>query len=475
MKHPQEHLEGHFWLTASNPRVEALRPPPTRDLEWIRMLIYAYFFLLFLEGILRKWVFPQFSDFFLLIRDPLLLVTYFLAIRSRYFPWNSYTLSITALGILCFVVSLMNENCSFLVTCYGARTTFFHIPLIFLIPKILTPRDVHRIGFWTLVIIIPTALLMVVQYLSPQDAWINTTPGGQGYQIASIGAGKIRPPGPFSFITGVSEYFSLVTAILMIATIHRGIYPSGLVWTAFGALMLGSLVSISRLTVFSSALVVFAFCIFILIRPNYTGRLLVAGSVFLITFFFLSQINSVQEALNTFQERVELAGQAEGGWHGFLNRVFLVFYEPFMDLKTTPLTGYGLGVGTNVGSYLLTQERQFLLSEGEWARVVMESGPILGFAVVGWRLILFIHLCWSSLKLAVYGYASPLLLFAAASTLLLIGQWGRPTTLGFSVFITGLCLTTVYHAHEEITRNLEKENAKGSRPLPGPSIHAPLK
>lgn len=474
MNDSRENIEGQIWLTASNPRVSAQKQSAQQEMEWIRMLIYSYFFLLFLEGVMRKWVLPQFSDYFLLIRDPLLFFTYLLALKSKCFPWNVYTLSITVLGVLCFMASLLVDKNTILVTCYGARTTFFHLPLIFLMPKILTPKDLHRIGFWTLVIVIPTAMLMVLQYLSPKEAWVNTTPGGQGFQIASIGVGRIRPPGPFSFITGVSEYFALVTAILMISTIHRGIYPTGLIWCAFGALMLGSLVSISRLTISSSALVALGFCVFVLIRPNYTGRLLIAGTVSFITFLVLSQIDSVQEALNTFQQRVELAGQAEGGWSGFMNRVLQIFIEPFENLESTPLIGFGLGVGTNVGSYLLTNEKQFLLAEGEWSRMVLESGPILGFAVIGWRLILFIHLMWSSFSLAFYGYAAPLLLFASASTLLLFGQWGRPTTLGFSVFLTGLCLTAIHHAHEEVVAKWMKERREGPS-FTGPSIHAPLK
>lgn len=477
MKHPLAHLEGHFWLTAANPRVMAQPRPVVHDLEWIRMLIYSYFFLLFLEGVLRKWVFPQFSDYLLLIRDPLLFLTYFLALRSKCFPWNLYTLSITFLGILCFVAGLLVEKSTLLITCYGARTTFFHIPLIFLMAKVLTPKDLYNIGFWAMVIIIPTTILMVVQYLSPKEAWINTTPGGQGFQIASIGAGKIRPPGPFSFITGVSEYFALVTAFLLVAMVYRRIYPVGLVWAASGGLILGSLVSISRLTVTTSALVVGAFCVFVLIRPNYTGRLLVAGSIAFVMFLFLSQIDSVQEALNTFQQRVDMAGKAEGGWDGFMKRISMVFLEPFLDLDSIPLIGYGLGMGTNVGAYLLMKEKIFLLSEGEWARIVMESGPILGFAVIMWRLSLFVHLFWSSISLAFLGYASPLLLFAAASTLLLFGQWGRPTTLGFSVFISGLCLTAIGHAYEEVLQNREKDRREGrlDKPLSGPSIYAPLK
>lgn len=446
---PYTNPKDNLWLTAGSPQYAERSFHLNVDRERLRFLIYAYFFLLFAEGILRKWILPEYSDYLLLARDPVMIVMYAIALRSKLFPWNAYTLSFTALGILCGVTSLLNDSLPLSVTAYGLRTTFAHIPIIFLMPKILDSRDLYRIGFFALIIAIPTALLMVFQYLSPRDAWINTTPGGQGFQIASFGAGKIRPPGPFSFITGISEYFAFVAALLLIAVVYPGVYQRGLVWGAFSCLMLGSLVSISRLTITAIAIVIFAFVIFVLIRPNYTGKLLVAGTVSLITLLFLSQLDAVREALDTFSQRVDMAAQAEGGWTGFMRRISLVFSEPFIHLENMPLEGLGLGMGTNVGSVILTQQKLFLASEGEWARIVWESGPILGSFVLIWRVVLFLHLMWASLRLALFGYASPLLLFASASTLLLIGQWGRPTTLGFAVFLTGYCLCSIYEAQKD--------------------------
>ena len=55
-------------------------------LKNIKRLIWLYFFLLIFEGTLRKWVLPQFSDVLLVIRDPVALVIYYLALRARIFP-----------------------------------------------------------------------------------------------------------------------------------------------------------------------------------------------------------------------------------------------------------------------------------------------------------------------------------------------------------------------------------------------------
>ena len=82
----------------------------------------------------------------------------------------------------------------------------------------------------------------------------------------------------------------------------------------------------------------------------------------------------------------------------------------------------------------------FLLSEGEWSRIFLESGQLLGLAFVFWRIGLVGRvglLCVRSVKV---GNVLPLLLFASTFMPLLNGQLGQPTVLGFVAFATGLAL-----------------------------------
>ncbi|HEX8898125.1 MAG TPA: hypothetical protein VF751_05465, partial [Chthoniobacterales bacterium] len=82
----------------------------------------------------------------------------------------------------------------------------------------------------------------------------------------------------------------------------------------------------------------------------------------------------------------------------------------------------------------------FLLTEGEWGRVVLESGPILGVAYLLWRTLLTFNLGVFSYRQLKRGEMLPLLLYASGFLGLLNGQFGQPTNLGFAVFICGLCL-----------------------------------
>src|SRR5205807_4342781 len=85
------------------------RPTPVADysatLQNIRRLIYLYLFLLIIEGALRKWIVPQFSNPLLLVRDPVVLMIYLLAWRAHIFPRNAFISSLATIGILSWIVS----------------------------------------------------------------------------------------------------------------------------------------------------------------------------------------------------------------------------------------------------------------------------------------------------------------------------------------------------------------------------------
>src|SRR5438309_6196911 len=87
-----------------------LNQPPVDDrskvLRQIRFLIWTYLVLLIFEGSLRKWVVPEYSNPLLIIRDPVVILIYLLALRARVFPWNAYVISLTIIGILSFGLSV---------------------------------------------------------------------------------------------------------------------------------------------------------------------------------------------------------------------------------------------------------------------------------------------------------------------------------------------------------------------------------
>src|SRR5437868_8130735 len=218
------------------------QPIPVADysatLQNIRRLIYLYLFLLIIEGALRKWIVPQFSDPLLLVRDPVVLAIYFLAWRARVFPRNPFISSLAIIGVLTWIVAIfvldpyVPMSRILLVTAYGFRSNFLHLPLIFIFARVFDADDVRKIGWWILLGMIPMSLLMALQFHSAPDSFINRTVGlGEGEQITA-GGGKIRPPGTFSFISGPIYYVTSEASFLLYGALRRSSYPS---WLLFGA------------------------------------------------------------------------------------------------------------------------------------------------------------------------------------------------------------------------------------------------
>ncbi len=378
----------------------------------IRRLIHLYLFLLIIEGALRKWIVPQFSNPLLLVRDPVVLAIYFLAWRAHIFPRNGFILWLAIIGILSWIVSIfvldpyVPMSRILFVTAYGFRSNFLHLPLIFIFASVFDVDDVKKIGWWILLGIIPMSLLMALQFHSAPDSFINRTVGlGEGEQITA-GGGKIRPPGTFSFISGPIYYVTGAASFVLYGALRRSTYPSWLLFGAGCSVLLAIVVSGSRSLVMSVLLVMLSLAIVLLIRPDAVNRFGKSLILLVIGMLIVSRLPIVHEGLTILSSRFTESAEAS---------------------ETTITSGL---------------KSTFLLSENEWTRIIFESGPILGLAFLMWRTLLAVYLGVVSLRALTRGEILPLLLFSATFLIILSGQLGQPTSLGFAVVFNGLCLAS---------------------------------
>ena len=461
-----------------------MAPAQSGSLKAVRILIWVYLVLLLLEGALRKWALPSLSDPLLVVRDPVVLGIYFFALRAHVFRWNAYVVLLAVIGLLSAAVTIsiwilydyIPFKTALLVAGYGFRSNFLHLPLIFVMADVLDLEDVKRIGRWTLILAIPMAILMVIQFKASPDAFINKTVGlGEGQQLATAG-GKIRPPATFSFISGPVFYLSAAAAFLIYGALTPGVYKGRVLLASSAAVFAGVMVSGSRACVLAVGLVALAILIIVVVHPaavNKIGGTLLALAI--IGFFFVlfgSHIPLLKQGMDVLSERftssAEVAETTIVG--GLLERVLDEFTEPFGYLSNIPLFGYGLGVGTAGGARFLIGQGALLISENEWTRIVAESGPLLGFAFIIWRVAMTVKLFRASLRALKAGEVLAILLFACAFLGVLNGQFGQPTTLGFTVVLAGLCLAAA--PVETSTDELEPEEEDAPKPLPRRSVFA---
>ena len=118
------------------------------------------------------------------------------------------------------------------------------------------------------------------------------------------------------------------------------------------------------------------------------------------------------------------------------------FLKPLLSVWDAPFLGHGIGTGTNVGAKYLTGNLTFLMGEGEWQRNILEMGPLIGLAFIGYRCAIAWYLLMVALTSSRRGNAYPILLLSSCVLLIINGQWGPPTILGFAVFGGGLALAS---------------------------------
>ena len=426
-------------------------PEDSSTLRNIRRLIWLYFWFLLFEGALRKWVLPGLSNPLLIVRDPVVLLIYMLSLRARVFPRNGWVISLGIIAVVSAVVSVLvmvvqwglPPRAVAFINAYGFRSNFLHLPLIFVMAKVVRLEDVKRFGWWTLILCLPMTLLLAAQFQASPDSWLNRTAGGEGEMLGSA-LGKVRTAGTFSYVLGVVGFYAMATAFLVWATLRGEVFKSWLLAAAGVAVAIGIVVSGSRSVVAAVAVVVGSLVIAMFLRPSAVNRFGQTLIVAVILAVIVSRTPIFKEGFNVLSTRfTEVAQTTEKSVSaGIIERVFSEFREAAFVWTKAPFLGYGLGVGTNAGAKFLTGRQMFLLSEGEWPRIFLESGQLLGLAYVIWRVALVGRIGLLCLRSVKFGNLLPLLLFSSSSIPLLNGQLGQPTVLGFAVFATGLALAT---------------------------------
>jgi len=426
---PDMPLPGNWW------RRYAPAPSPTPEIAGLKRLIWLYWLLWLFEGALRKWIVPQLAAQFLLVRDPVALLIIIRATQTGIWQLNLWTSILGFLGATSFAFTVV-QGIPVSVAVIGLRTVVLHLPLIFIIGRVLTRDDVDRIGNQVLDLGLPMALLMGAQFAAGEGSFLNAGAGLDAAQIGGVGEGRIRAPGVFSFISGAVQFFSLVTAFWL-ARFGR----SQRVGWAFGlagmSILIAINVAISR-SLAGACAVVFAAFIWVLITGRVPfGRivLFVLSAAVLVGLSLGSEV--LREGNEALISRFQSANDEEGSIFQRASGGFVISGDV---LTSAGVMGHGLGIGTNMGASLMGRAGDFLLAESEWPRVVLEMGAVLGLAFIFWRICLYVKMAIDALSALQHDNSLPFLLLAAGGLNLVNGQSGQPATLGFIAMAGGLVI-----------------------------------
>jgi hypothetical protein len=410
--------------------------------------IWVYLLLLLFEGALRKWFLPALSTPLLLVRDPIAIWLVLSALKRGLLTFNIYLAGMVFIGFVSFFTAIFLGHKNLEVAIFGTRIFLFHFPVIFVIGRVLNRDDVIAIGKFLLWITIPMTVLVALQFYSPQSAWVNRGVGGDMAGAGFSGSnGYFRPPGTFSFITGTVQFYGLIGCFVLYFLINQqGINKLALYGSLIGLLASVPL-SISRTMLFQVILAGVFLLLITVRKPKYLGRMVVAFVALILAFVILSHSSFFLTATDAFSARFEIANENEGGLKGvFIDRFLGGMIGALTSSTDLPFFGYGVGIGTNVGSKLLTGSNTFLVSEEEWGRLIGELGPLMGILVIIFRVGFSFKIskaCYS--KMTTNNFL-PWMLLSFGFISILQGQWAQPTSLGFSVIIAGFILAALKDA-----------------------------
>ncbi|HTE25951.1 MAG TPA: hypothetical protein VK664_15425, partial [Flavitalea sp.] len=185
-------------------------------------------------------------------------------------------------------------------------------------------------------------------------------------------------------------------------------------------------------------------------NPKHLGKLLFTAAVSYFALIILQQVEFINTATEAFLLRFENASADEGGLQGTLvNRFLMGMFGSVFNTGDLPFFGYGLGLGTNVGSQLTTGDRQFLIAEDEWPRLIGEIGPLLGLLLIAIRLSFGFQVFIGALRKLKAGDYLPWMLLSFGLLLIVQGGWAQPTSLGFCTIVAGMLVAALRDENAE--------------------------
>lgn len=416
-----------------------------------RKAIWIYIFLLIFEGALRKWFLPSLATPLLLVRDPIAIWLTIVGLQKGWIK-SGYAKAMMVVASISFILTLAVGHHNLFVALFGWRIYFFHFPMIFVMGKVLTKTDLLKIGQFILWISIPMTILIFMQFHSPQTAWVNMGVGGEGTAGFEGAMGYMRPPGTFSFTSGYVMFQAVVGCYLLYYLLMNNTLPKEYQFSKIvliilaGCYLLSIPTSISRTHFFQTGVFIIFLFIAAMRRNKFKSKFLKFMLIAIIAGIILYLSGLGGTSMEAFIDRLEEANKAEGGAESVIGDRYIGGLLGALINFQIPILGYGIGLGTNAGANIMGGNMYSFgfNGENEWSRIIGECGMLLGFIIIGIRLIFSLDIWNRAYKFLVKkNDLLPWMLSAGMMLTVPQGQWSIPTNLGFCILFGGLTLASI--------------------------------
>ena len=430
-------------------RAQSSAPKPARSQSetvrrWIVRLIFTVYWLLIFEGVLRKWALPGLHKVLFFIRDPFVLLTYFLAFKYQMWPRSSVIFNsgmiLAAVFLVLALLQAFTMDLSAVIVLYGWRNYFLYMPFAFIIGEQFRGKDLFRLVKYTLLVSIPVAILCYQQFRAPADSSLNEAFNGSAPMM--VADGIVRTSGTFTVSAAQTLYIGSILAMLYTAwLLPRTQRPLNgiLLWIATFSTVATFAVSGAR-SAFIYAAVVTAFSFasaFIVGGRKFRFKTVIAVPLLVVLAAFC-YVKVFPTAFKAMVSRQTDASMQEGST---IARLASSTTTIIRVLPRISVIGAGMGSGTNAANVLRSGQMGFTLAEDESQRIILETG-IFGLFYVAFRF-------WLTFKIGRDAFRAgrrshnplPVIFFGYEVINLAIGQMTLQGTInGYGWLFAGFCL-----------------------------------
>jgi len=329
---------------------------------------------------------------------------------------------------------------------------------------------------------VPIGVLVAVQFWSPLNSAINVgIASDTALQFHGLGltGEHTRPMGTFSSGAGQIQFVASAFAILLAFFIMPGrTRPVGrwLLLFAAGGLMTSLALGGSRATVLHCVLIgLIGMGLGLIGRSAALKARAIALPLLLGAALVLLYPILFPEGFEAFTARWDTAAKAESSFEGgVFGRALYGMVDFVRLLDDTPLLGYGLGFGGNASTTLgikIDGVNPISLAETDWARHIVDLGPVFGIFYIALRVALTIWVGVLVLRATRRGAGPlPLLLYAYAGYVLLLGQiTGQGAINAYAWLFTGFTIAAATQQLRASQKNAQS-GARQARPAGPPMV-----
>ncbi|TCP39298.1 hypothetical protein [Rhodovulum marinum] len=409
---------------------------------------FLLFFVFLIEGSLRKWFLPGLSGVLTLLRDPLALALYAYALANGFFwkrgvakLWLFFAVLTSTIGLLQYLLNGLGVAGWLL----GVRTYWLYMPLALVIAATYQREDISRFLRIVLIVAIPYAILVAMQYSAPPVAVINWGVAGDNEGAVGLGDGLVRPFGLFTYTAPNVLYTAFSLAAFIAYYLAASLGKKQTLFLVAVAVAVGTMLVLtgSRTIYFLAAAIFGLASVGILgARPTVRAFRRMFGILLFIGLAGVLFVWVFSDMFAAMQDRFERASNAEGGlW----NRIYYNSFSFLGSENESELLGYGIGAGApGVTSFFGL--RPLFLGESDTRRNINELGLFIGplflllrFATAGW-------IAWLSVRLAARREYAALPIAGLVAVSFAFGQLTSSTTEAYMLWLAFGLVVALRHS-----------------------------